>query len=102
MPVPVSAGWEYTISSSCRRKAWVMKPKKRCFLLDFGRFFLADGIEGSADGDGSFGEPLGCVFECHDVVSCRCRVDLKEAASLARLDITRAPGLCVDSLSHTM
>lgn len=63
-----------------------MKPK-RYFLLDFGRFFLADGFEGSADEDGSFGEPLGFDCECQDVVSCRCRVDLKEAASLARLDI---------------
>ena len=64
-----------------------MKPK-RYFLLDFGRFFLADGFEGSADGDGSFEAALG-VCECQDVVSCRCRVDLKAATSLARLDMMR-------------
>jgi hypothetical protein len=57
--------------------------------LDFGRFFFGEELGGkSSGGEGSLDVPAGRDEECHEVVSCRWRVALKAAASLASLDMT--------------
>lgn len=64
-------------------------------ILGFGRFFfgplgeLAGSSAGglfSVVGAGVDG-PSPVLLECHDVVSCRCRVALKDATSLRSLDM---------------
>lgn len=65
MPVPVSAGWEYTISrESCQNACTAASTGD---VLVFGRFFLASGKSDAEAGVDAAEELSGTGCECHEV-----------------------------------